>query len=164
MLKSRERSVTTQFDLARLPFLKRICASPTDNPLMEPENPQTRSAELSIPEIARFLGERLGEPITDVVRIPHGEWSRAFGFRYGGADYVVRFSAVEADFRKDHLASSYASVRLPIPRQLAVGAAFDGFYAISTRAPGSFLDDLDAASMQRTLPALFDLLDTFDRS
>ena len=31
MLRSRERSVTTQFDLARLPFLKRICASPTDN-------------------------------------------------------------------------------------------------------------------------------------
>jgi hygromycin-B 4-O-kinase len=120
---------------------------------------EVRSAELAPAEIARFLRERLGGPISDVVRIPHGEWSRAFGFRYGDGDYVVRFSAVEADFQKDQLASSYASPRLPLPRLLAVGAAFDGFFAISQRAQGKFLDELDAAGMHRLLPALLDVLD-----
>ena len=90
----------------------------------------------------------------------HGEWSRAFYFRVAdGAEYVVRFSALDEAFLKDRLASRFASPRLPMPRLLEVGPALDGYYAISERAHGEFIENRDAAAMQRLLPSLFEVLD-----
>lgn len=109
--------------------------------------------------IRDFLAARLSKPVTDLSRIGHGEWSRAYAFRCAGADYIARFSAVEEDFAKDRLAAAYTSPALPIPRLLDMGTAFDGFYAISERAFGEFIDDLDAERMRAVLPSLFAALD-----
>lgn len=109
--------------------------------------------------IDEFLANYFQRPITDLVRIGLGEWSQAFSFRCAGADYIARFSALDEDFAKDRLAAAFAAPALPIPPVIAMGRAFDGFYAISRRAFGEFIDDLDAARMHALLPSLFAALD-----
>lgn len=92
----------------------------------------------------------------NIERIGHGEWSRAYSFQaIDDREYVVRFSSLDEDFRKDRLAARYATRALPIPRILDFGQAFDGYFAIAPRAEGGYLDDLGAADMRRVLPALF---------
>jgi len=53
----------------------------------------------------------------------------------------------------------FASPHLTIPRLIEVGPAFDGYYAISERAYGEFIEHRDEAAMQRLLPSLFAMLD-----
>jgi hypothetical protein len=106
--------------------------------------------------ITTFLAVRGWPGAHDIEPIVHGEWSRAFGFRAAdGSEYVVRFSALEEDFRKDQLAARYAAPDLPVPRILHIGEEFDGYFAIAARSSGAYLDDLDAAGMRRMLPAVF---------
>ena len=76
--------------------------------------------------VADFLRTHLGARVDDVERVGHGEWSKAFTFRRGAAEYVIRFSATNEDFLKDQRASGYASADLPIPHILDLGAAFGG--------------------------------------
>jgi hygromycin-B 4-O-kinase len=109
--------------------------------------------------VRAFVAACLQCPVTDVARIALGEWSQAFSLRCGDADYIARFSAVEEDFAKDRLAAAFAAPDLPIPPIIAMGRAFDGFYAISRRAFGEFIDDLDATRMRAVLPSLFRALD-----
>ena len=99
------------------------------------------------------------DDIVGLRALGHGEWSQAFGFTVRGRDYVVRFSALDEDFLKDRRAMAYAGSRLPIPRILEVGRAFDGFYALAEQAHGAYLDDLDAAGLRRALPNLLRALD-----
>jgi hygromycin-B 4-O-kinase len=109
--------------------------------------------------VAAFLAEQLGGRVEGVTRIGHGEWSRAFSFRAGRGEYVARFSATDEDFLKDRRAMSYAEARLPVPKILDSGEALGGFYAISERARGEFLDTRDAGALERVLPALLAALD-----
>ena len=108
-------------------------------------------------DVQAFLRDRGFSGVHAIERIGHGEWSTAFSFavvdRTG--EYVVRFSAVDEDFRKDQHAVRYATPALPVPPLLDVGPAFDGFYAIAERVPGQFLDDLDAEHMRQVLPSLW---------
>jgi hygromycin-B 4-O-kinase len=106
-----------------------------------------------------FLVERQGAEIANLTAVGHGEWSTAFTFERAGSGYVVRFSALDEDFHKDRLAARYSSADLPIPPILDLGPAFGGFYAISPRAPGLHLDELDRPHLQTVLPALFRALD-----
>ena len=106
-----------------------------------------------------FLLARLGPDVSEVLPIGHGEWSRAYAFRRGGTESIVRFSALDEDFRKDRIAARYSSRALPIPAILEIGKIDGGFFAISERASGGFLDDLDEAQMRGMLPALFAALD-----
>jgi len=118
---------------------------------------------LTDPRIEAWLVERLGADVRNLAAVGHGEWSTAYTFDRGGPAYVVRFSAFDADFAKDRLAASFASAELPIPPILDLGQAFGGFYAISPRAPGGFLDELDRPRLQVMLPALFGALDAARR-
>ncbi len=106
-----------------------------------------------------FLVARFGREVSEVSRIGHGEWSRAYSFRLGQSERVARFSALDEDFLKDRLAARYASRDLPIPRILEIGEALGGYYAVSERAPGGYLDALDGSQMRAVLPALFAALD-----
>jgi hygromycin-B 4-O-kinase len=112
--------------------------------------------------VAAFVATKLGCAVDarSVQRIGHGEWSKAFYVRGpNGRELVVRFSARDEDFLKDQQAMRFASPHLPIPRLLEIGPAFDGYYAISERAYGEFIEHRDAAAMQRLLPSLFAMLD-----
>jgi hygromycin-B 4-O-kinase len=127
--------------------------------MMQPE-PVNRH-QLTVAAVAAFLRDRRWRGASAISPIVHGEWSRAFSFAVDGhaAEYVVRFSTLDEDFRKDQLAARFAGPRLPIPRMLELGKAFDGFYSISERARGAFIDALDAKQMRRALTSLFATID-----
>ena len=106
-----------------------------------------------------FLASQYGVQASAVEPLGKGEWSRAYAFRHEGRHRIVRFSALDEDFHKDRLAMRFASPALPIPVIVAIGETDEGFYAISERAPGGFLDDLDETGMRAMLPSLFAALD-----
>lgn len=108
---------------------------------------------------AAFLADRFHGDAGAVSPVGQGEWSKAYTFCRAGAEYVIRFSALREDFAKDRLAARYASRDLPIPRVIELGEAFGGFYAISERMPGGYLDELDEVRMRAILPSLFAALD-----
>ena len=114
---------------------------------------------LTTDEVARFLGARFGDGIHELSPLVGGEWSRAFAYRQGERERIVRFSALPEDFHKDRLAMRYATPALPIPAIIGIGEVDGGYYAVSERVRGGFLDDLDAAQMRATLPALFSAFD-----
>jgi hygromycin-B 4-O-kinase len=114
---------------------------------------------LDAEQVATFLAERLGSPIQHVERIERGEWSRAFFFSHGGREYVVRFGAHLEDFAKDRLAAGFRSPRLPVPAVLEIGEAFGGYFAISERLFGVYIDDVGEAQMRALLPSFFAMLD-----
>jgi hygromycin-B 4-O-kinase len=99
------------------------------------------------------------QPIVDVVPLSGGEWSQAFAFRQGGKELVVRFGVHEDDFLKDRFAGQFGRPELPVPKVLEIGEAFGAHYAISERAFGTMLDDLDKAAMRRIIPSLFATMD-----
>lgn len=72
---------------------------------------------------------------------------------------MVRLGRYEADFRKDERAARWRSVRLPVPEMLEIGPAGDGFYAISRRAHGLFLEGLDAGAVTDARASVLGLLD-----
>ena len=109
--------------------------------------------------VQAFLATRFGSDGGDVAQLGMGVWSQAFAFRRAGRDYVIRFGAHQEDFAKDRLAARYAGPALPIPRVVELGVAFGGYYAISERIFGGYLDDLDETQMRALLPSLFAALD-----
>jgi hygromycin-B 4-O-kinase len=106
---------------------------------------------------AEFLAERYDD-VRDVRRVPRGEWSRAFTFLGDGQPLVVRFGQHRRDYEKDRVAASWDQPGLPVPPVIAIGDAFDGAFAISVRAFGDALEELDADRWRRVLPALLDTL------
>jgi hygromycin-B 4-O-kinase len=109
--------------------------------------------------VADFLRGHLGRAVADLTPIGHGEWSRAYWYRSQGAEFVVRFSALPEDFLKDAHVARRASGRLSVPEIIDIGQALDGFYAISPRVRGRYLDDLDERAMRAALPSLLGSLD-----
>lgn len=107
----------------------------------------------------RFLVEKFGEGVEMGADLPQGEWSRAYAFRHGGRDLVVRFNPDRQSFDVDLLALRFASPALPIPAVLEVGESAGGYYAISERAFGDFLEDLPPERMEATVPSLLATLD-----
>ena len=84
-----------------------------------------------------FLEDHLGHQVSHVEYVGEGAWSRCFGLVDRGRGLVVRFGRFIEDFEKDRHAASLRSPQLPVPEMLAIGRAFDGFFAITSRAHGS---------------------------
>jgi len=105
-----------------------------------------------------FLRERFG-PGARVTPMRRGEWSAVYAVKTVDADLVARFSAYDEDFEKDAHAARYSSPALPIPRVIEWGPALGGFYAVSERVRGEYIDRLDEAGMRRVLPSLLAALD-----
>lgn len=78
-------------------------------------------------ELARsFLVAQVDQAATEVELLGAGAWSQAFGFRVGGAEFVVRFGRHGDDFAKDRRAHTYVAPDLPVPEVQAIGPAFGG--------------------------------------
>ena len=108
---------------------------------------------------ARFLAERYGVDPATVAELGAGDWSRAFSFHLDGRDLVARFGRHLEDFVRDQKAMVFARPELPVPRVLEVGEAPGGFYAISERHLGVFLESLDELGWRHLIPALLRALD-----
>lgn len=106
-----------------------------------------------------FLKGQFGGDASEVAPLGRGEWSKAFAFRLGGSDYVIRFGSHQEDFQKDRLAARFAGPALPIPPIVELGAAYGGYFAVSERVAGSYIDDADEGQMRALLPSLFAALD-----
>lgn len=109
---------------------------------------------MELQNVEAFLRDHVRVEVTRVAAIGEGEWSRAFAYEVNGEAFVIRFGALDEDFRKDRIAARFADAALPIPEILSIGEAPGGYYAISRRARGRFLDDLDEDAMQAILPSL----------
>lgn len=129
-------------------------------PLPEPAHvPAVPPSAVDAVRVTAFVRERYGPGAGNVQAFDQGEWSKAFAFEQDGHARVIRFSALDEDFAKDRFAGRWRSAALPVPRVLETGAAFDGYYAVSERHAGGFIDDLDEAGMRALLPSLFAALE-----
>ena len=129
---------------------------------------------LSLADAERFLRARYGSRAGAVTPLGAGDWSRVFAVTLDGREMAVKFGAYREDFAKDALMAVHSSRSLPIPAvhdsgpiaagldggALASGALADGCFAVSQRARGNFLDQLDEAGMRAVLPALLAALCT----
>lgn len=113
---------------------------------------------ISFAEAEDFIRRKYGTRAQGLTPLGAGEWSRAYACTLDGRDVVVRFGAYGEDFAKDQRMSAYSSELLPIPEVLELGEAPGGFFAVSQRAYGGFLDELDADGMRTVLPGLLDAL------
>jgi hygromycin-B 4-O-kinase len=140
------------------------------------------SEVLSLADAERFLQDRYGSRAGAVTPLGAGEWSRVFAVTLDGQEMAVKFGAHKEDFAKDALMAVRSSSSLPIPAvhdggalaavhgggalaaahgggalasQAPAGETLaGGCFAVSERARGNFLDQLDEAGMRAALPAL----------
>ena len=114
----------------------------------------THAMTIDCTRVQAFLASHFDRASSDVERIGAGAWSQCFGFRRDDQELAIRFGQHVDDFRKDQRASSYRTPDLPIPDVLAIGQAFDGYYAISTLVHGVPLERVNAAQWQSVVPSL----------
>ena len=119
-----------------------------------------RMTEILAPyEAQAFVKDHFGERAGKVTRLPGGDWSQAYALTLDGQNVVVRFGVHGEDYRKDQIMSAWSSGELPVPKVIEVGETGHGFFAVSERAEGEFLDKLDNRRMSAALPSLFSVLD-----
>ena len=109
--------------------------------------------------VEAFLNSLFNGAAIDVAVLGEGAWSKAFAFQIGEDALVARFGAYREDFEKDEYAMNFASGDLPVPRILEIGDAFGGYFAISERHSGHFLENLDGEGFERLSPQLLRLFD-----
>lgn len=119
--------------------------------------------EMPYSEVERFLRSRYGSRAGSPAPLRGGEWSRAYAFVLDGREVVARFGVHGEDFAKDARMARYSCKALPIRPILELGEAPGGFFAISERAHGDFLDELDEEGMRAILPGLLSALLTARR-
>ena len=116
-------------------------------------------AHVGLDQAAAFLAERYAGRAGRLAELGGGDWSRAYSFDLGGQPLVARFGAYGEDFEKDRAAMAFAGPDLPVPAVLEIGPACGGYYAISERHFGVFLESLDLTRLERLMPALLRALD-----
>jgi hygromycin-B 4-O-kinase len=109
---------------------------------------------IDIQQAQDFLSDHFRGKASDVATIGAGAWSQCFGFRLGHDELAIRFGRHVDDFQKDQRAGVFAGADLPIPQVTEIGTAFDGYYAISTRAHGVPLESADAVQWRVLVPAV----------
>ena len=105
------------------------------------------------------MAQRYGSRAGGLRELGAGEWSAAYAFALDGKEHVIRFGAHVADFRKDAVMAGHSCRALPIPRVTEIGSAGDWYFAVSERASGRLLDQIDGAAMPALLPGLLAALD-----
>jgi aminoglycoside phosphotransferase (APT) family kinase protein len=108
-----------------------------------------------------FLTDRFGDRATEVMPLGRGFWSRAYSFRLDGRDMVVRFAVERRGYEKDSIARALVGRHLPVPEMVEIGELEDvGYYAITVRHHGRFLEDLAPSTASWLAPALWEVLDS----
>jgi hygromycin-B 4-O-kinase len=116
-------------------------------------------AQPSADDVARLVRDRYGERASTPVLLGAGEWSQAYSFRVDRRELVIRLGAHREDFAKDARMGDAGFADLHVPRVVEIGDTRWGYFAVSERARGEFLDALDGPQMRAVLPRLFALLD-----
>lgn len=98
--------------------------------------------------------------MSDLQPMTEGEESRAFSFRRGDDDFILRVNHDVESFRKDDFVQrTFARAELPIPEITAIGLLTDGnAYCISRRATGRTLQDLSTTELPFVLDAVAEVM------
>ncbi len=107
---------------------------------------------------ANFVAEHYGARAGTVQLVGAGEWSQAFAFSLDGQEAVIRFGKYRADFAKGAVMGESPPPALPVPKVLELGETPAGFFAVSERRHGLFLDVLDGSQIRSALPSLLSTL------
>ena len=118
---------------------------------------------ITLKEAESFLKDHLQNKARQLEALNGGDWSAAYAYVSKGTEYVIRFAASKEDFEKDKKVGEYATPTLYVPKIVEIGKALRGYFAISERNHGIFLDDLDGEQMRRALPSLLSTLDEIRR-
>ncbi len=110
-------------------------------------------------EVQAFIDDRFGERAGEITRLSGGDWSHAYALSLDGTEVVARFGTHGEDYKKDQIASEWASDELPIPKVLELDETRVGFFALSDRVKGDFLDELGREQIKTILPSLFRTMD-----
>ena len=110
-------------------------------------------------EVQALIDDRFGGRASEVTRLSGGDWSQAYALSLDGTQVVARFGIHGEDYEKDRIASGWASDELPIPKVLELDETKVGFFALSSRARGEFLDELRSEQIRGVLPSLFSTMD-----
>lgn len=114
---------------------------------------------ISAQDTLQFLQENLDQDVTELTLLSGGDWSQAYSYVHRHKKYVLRWCHSSETFEKDAVASLLSSEAMPIPKVMRSGIQFDTHFAITEFANGKFLDKLNAAEVENTLPALLNLFD-----
>jgi hygromycin-B 4-O-kinase len=115
---------------------------------------------IKLKQVQQFLIYQASPEVENIEAISKGEWSEAFSYSINEKHFVVRFNKSRENFDRDKRACSFSSERLPVPEILDIGKAFDGFFAISEKIEGEFLDEIKGQRrMKKILPSIFDVFD-----
>lgn len=77
---------------------------------------------------------------------------------------MIRFNPERHSFDMEQMAERYRSDDLPIPKVIEVGEVDGGFFAISERVFGEFLEELSPESMRIAAPAVLRGLDAMRKA
>jgi aminoglycoside phosphotransferase (APT) family kinase protein len=104
---------------------------------------------VSLDEAQSFLDRHHGFAVDGLEQLSGGSWSAAFGYRAGDDDLVIRFGRARDWCETDQHMHKFASADLPVPRVRKVGQATNGtYFAISERAYGRFLEDIEPSESE----------------
>ncbi len=109
--------------------------------------------------VQAFIDDRFGDRASEVTRLSGGDWSQAYALSLDGTKVVARFGSHGEDYKKDQVASRWASDELPVPKVVELDETKVGFFALSNRARGDFLDELHLEQILVVLPSLFRTMD-----
>lgn len=110
-------------------------------------------------EAAQFVSAHYGGRASTPELIGAGEWSQAYAFTLDGQEAIIRFGKHGEDFAKDALMGDLTTAGPPIPKVLELGETAGGYFAVSERRHGEFLDVLEGAQVRAVLPSLLTTLD-----
>lgn len=120
----------------------------------------TEADHPSLEQIADFLVQRHKARVEDLAPLDGGFWSTAYSYSIDDVEYVFRLSASGDGFQADQAAQQFGSEQLPVPEVLEVGEGLGRWFAISRRAHGGFLEDVDPDDHERAGPMIDKLLAT----
>ena len=109
-------------------------------------------------EVRAWLEGHHGGAVERLASLDGGFWSSAFGYRVDGRELVLRLGTSREGYDADRAAMAFARPGLPIPSVLAVGDALGRHFAISDRARGRFLEEVDPGETEATGPLVAGLL------
>lgn len=98
----------------------------------------------SLEQVAVWLASRHNAQIRDLVPLKGGFWSKAYAYRVGSDQLVLRLSDMSEGFAIDVAAMRFKGPFLPIPEVVDMGRALGKNYAISKRHYGRFIETTSA--------------------
>ena len=114
-------------------------------------------------EVQTFINRHFGGRVGEITPLSGGDWSQAYAVSVDGNKVVIRFGAHGEDYAKDQTMAERSSDDLPIPRVLELGHTDHGYFAISERMHGDFLDEIDAQRMRSVIPSLLRSMEAIGR-